>query len=99
MPWLSDPDGSFPELLFEFLNRGNLRDWCRFLSEQSSCTPAEKIFATGVNDFFRGVQSRIDSAEELRGTVHYVRGLDQAGGHRIGLNRRCRRRGNIGQLF
>jgi hypothetical protein len=56
-------------LLFELLNRGQLGDWCHFLSDQSSRPSAEKFLATGVNDFFSRAHIGIDAAEKLRGTL------------------------------
>src|SRR5450631_1495289 len=94
-----DPDRSSRELLLELLNGRQLRDWCSFLADQTSGSPAEEIFAAGVNDFVSGSQRELDAAEELRGALHFLRWPNQSWRDRIGLNRRgwCGR--NVSQLF
>jgi len=74
---LANPDRSFPKLLFEFLNRGELRERSGFLSNHSSDPAAEEFFATGMNDFFRRAQRGVEAAQKLRGALYFRRGLDQ----------------------
>ena len=99
MRWLANPNRSFPKLLFEFLNRGELGQRCCFLSNRGSSPSAEEFFATRMNDFFSRAQRGVESAQELRGAFYSRWCLDQTRSHCIGFNRGCRRRRNIGQFF
>src|ERR1039458_10422300 len=91
MGGFTNPDRTFPELLFELLNRGKLRDRSVFLSAQSSRTPTEEIFATRMDRFFGGGQSGINASEELCGALHFVLRFSQTGRHRVGLDRKSTR--------